>query len=92
MVLSPNGRLSEGGVQKVLVRDGILVTPQLDGTLLLGVTRYAVMVIAADLGLEVQERPVPREDLYTAGELFFTGTATEVTPILSVNRITVGEG
>ena len=93
LVLSPDGRLSEGGGQNVfLVRGGILVTPQLDGTLLRGITRDAVMVMAADLGLEVQERPVPREDLYTADELFFTGTATEVTPIRSVDRITIGEG
>ncbi len=93
LVLSPDGRLSEGGGQNVfLVRGGILVTPQLDGTLLRGVTRDAVMIVAADLGLEVQERPVPREDLYTSDELFFTGTATEVTPIRSVDRITIGDG
>ncbi len=93
LVLSPDGRLSEGGGQNVfLVRGGILVTPQLDGTLLRGVTRDAVMIVAADLGLEVQERPVPREDIYTSDELFFTGTATEVTPIRSVDRITIGDG
>ena len=93
LVLSPDGRLSEGGGQNVfLVRGGTLVTPELDGTLLRGVTRDAVLIMAADLGLEVQERPVPREDLYTADELFFTGTATEVTPIRSVDRITIGDG
>jgi branched-chain amino acid aminotransferase len=93
LVLSTEGRLSEGGGQNVfLVRGGALVTPQLDGSLLRGVTRDAVITMAADLGLEVQERPVPREDLYTADEVFFTGTATEVTPIRSVDRITVGEG
>ena len=93
LVLSPEGRLSEGGGQNVfLVRGGALVTPQLDGSLLRGVTRDAIIKMAADLGIEVQERPVPREDLYTADEVFFTGTATEVTPIRSVDRITVGEG
>ena len=93
LVLSREGRLSEGGGQNVfLVRGGALVTPQLDGSLLRGVTRDAVVKMAADLGIEVQERPVPREDLYTADELFFTGTATEVTPIRSVDRITIGEG
>jgi len=93
LVLSTDGRLSEGGGQNVfLVRGGTLVTPELDGTLLRGVTRDAVITMAADLGIEVQERPVPREDLYTADEVFFTGTATEVTPIRSVDRITVGEG
>ena len=93
LVLAPDGRLSEGGGQNVfLVRSGKLVTPQLDGTLLRGVTRDAVLTMAADLGLEIEERPVPREDLYTADEVFFTGTATEVTPIRSVDRITIGEG
>ncbi len=93
LVLSTEGRLSEGGGQNVfLVRGGALVTPQLDGSLLRGITRDAVVKMAADLGIEVQERPVPREDLYTADEVFFTGTATEVTPIRSVDRITVGEG
>ncbi len=93
LVLSPEGRLSEGGGQNVfLVRAGVLVTPELDGTLLRGVTRDAVVTIAGDLGLEVQERPVPREDLYTADEVFFTGTATEVTPIRSIDRITIGNG
>ncbi len=93
LVLSTEGRLSEGGGQNVfLVRGGTLVTPQLDGSLLRGITRDAVVKMATDLGIEVQERPVPREDLYTADEVFFTGTATEVTPIRSVDRITVGEG
>jgi len=93
LVLSTEGRLSEGGGQNVfLVRGGALVTPQLDGSLLRGVTRDAVITMAGDLGIQVQERPVPREDLYTADEVFFTGTATEVTPIRSVDRITVGEG
>ena len=93
LVLSTEGRLSEGGVQNVfLVRGGALVTPQLDGSLLRGITRDAVVKMATDLGIEVQERPVPREDLYTADEVFFTGTASEVTPIRSVDRITVGEG
>ncbi len=93
LVLSTEGRLSEGGGQNVfLVRGGTLVTPELDGSLLRGVTRDAVITMAGDLGFEVQERPVPREDLYTADEVFFTGTATEVTPIRSVDRIDVGEG
>jgi branched-chain amino acid aminotransferase len=93
LVLSTEGLLSEGSGQNVfLVRGGALVTPQLDGSLLRGITRDTVVKMATDLGIEVQERPVPREDLYTADEVFFTGTATEVTPIRSVDRITVGEG
>ena len=93
LVLSTDGRLSEGGGQNVfLVRSGVLVTPELDGTLLRGITRDAVVKIAGVLGLDVQERPVPREDLYTADEVFFTGTATEVTPIRSIDRIRIGCG
>ena len=93
IVLAPDGRVSEGGGQNLfLVRSGVLMTPILDGTLLRGITRDAVLVLAADMGLEVREQPVPREDLYTADELFFTGTASEVTPIRSVDRITVASG
>ena len=93
IALAPDGMVSEGSGQNVfLVRDGALVTPPAEGTLLLGITRSSVLRIAADLGIEVHERPVPREMLYTADELFFTGTAAEVTPVRSVDRISVGSG
>jgi branched-chain amino acid aminotransferase len=93
LVLSPDGLLSEGGGQNVfLVRDGTIFTPQLDGTLLRGITRDAIMTLAVDMNFKVEERPIPREDLYTADEVFFTGTATEVTPVRSVDRITINEG
>jgi branched-chain amino acid aminotransferase len=72
--------------------DGALVTPVLDGTSLRGITRDSVIAIAREMGLTVHERPVPRETLYVADELFFTGTATEVTPIRSVDRIRIGGG
>lgn len=93
IVLGPGGRVSEGSGQNLfLVRDGVVVTPVLDGTSLRGITRESVISLARDLGYEVQEVPVPRESLYTADELFFTGTATEVTPIRSVDGIEVGSG
>lgn len=93
IALSPSGLVSEGSGQNLfLVRDGRVITPFLDGTSLSGITRDAVLTIAADLGYEVREQDVPRESLYTADELFFTGTASEVTPIRSVDRIDVGEG
>jgi branched-chain amino acid aminotransferase len=93
IVLGPGGLVSEGSGQNLfLVRDGALITPTLDGTSLVGITRASVMTLARDAGLEVRETDVPREALYTADELFFTGTASEVTPIRSVDRITVGEG
>lgn len=93
VAVGPSGLVSEGSGQNVfLVRDGALRTPFLDGTNLTGITRDSVIKIAEDLGIEVREGSVARESLYTADELFFTGTASEVTPIRSVDRIPVGEG
>jgi branched-chain amino acid aminotransferase len=93
IALGPEGLVSEGSGQNLfMVRDGVLITPTLDGTSLAGITRHSVMVIAHDLGLTVREQPVPRETLYAADELFYTGTASEVTPIRSVDRITIGAG
>ncbi|MDQ3604860.1 MAG: branched-chain amino acid transaminase [Gemmatimonadota bacterium] len=91
--LGADGRVSEGTGQNLfLVRDGILITPVIDGTLLAGITRDSIVTLAGELGIPVREQPVPREMLYAADELFFTGTAAEVTPIRSVDRIPVGAG
>jgi len=93
IVLGPDGTVSEGSGQNLfMIREGTLITSHLDGTSLRGITRDAVLELARDEGLPVREQPVPREDLYTADELFFTGTATEVTPIRSVDGIEVGSG
>lgn len=93
LAVGPDGRLSEGSGQNVfLVRDEVVYTPFLDGTNLTGITRNSVMHVARELGYEVVESHLPREALYTADELFFTGTASEVTPIRSVDRMEVGEG
>ncbi len=93
IALGPGGLVSEGSGQNLFaVRDGVLITPVLDGTSLSGITRHAVLEIAGDLGIEVREQPVPREMLYAADELFFTGTASEVTPIRSVDQLPVGGG
>ena len=91
--LGPGGLVSEGSGQNLfLVVDGEVVTPILDGTSLSGITRHAVLKIAAELGYTVREQLVPREMLYGADEMFFTGTASEVTPIRSVDGLQVGEG
>ncbi len=91
--LGPGGLVSEGSGQNLfLVMDGDLVTPILDGTSLWGITRHSVLKIAKELGLTVRQQLVPREMLYSAEELFFTGTASEVTPIRSVDGLQVGEG
>jgi branched-chain amino acid aminotransferase len=93
IVLSPDGLVSEGSGQNLfLVRDGVLSTPPVDGTLLAGITRDSVIKLAGELGIECRERAIPREALYTADELFFTGTASEVTPIRTVDRIAIGSG
>ncbi|MCI0432093.1 MAG: branched-chain amino acid transaminase [Gemmatimonadetes bacterium] len=86
----PGGLVSEGSGQNLfLVHDETLIAPPLDGTSLAGITRASVITIAQDLAIPFREAPVPREMLYTADELFFTGTASEVTPIRSVDRIPV---
>ncbi len=91
--LAPDGTVSEGAGENIfLVKDGRLLTPGLAHSVLGGITRATVTQLAADLGLTVQESSIPRELLYLADELFFTGTAAEVTPIRSVDRITIGAG
>jgi len=93
IALSPSGMVSEGSGQNVfLVRDGELSTPAIDGSLLQGITRSSVIAIARDIGIPVHERPIPREALYTADEVFFTGTAAELTPVRSIDHITIGTG
>ena len=93
IALAPGGTVSEGsGMNLFLVDEGKIITPVLDGTSLAGITRSAVIQMARDLGYEVEARMVPREELYTVDELFFTGTAAEVTPIRSVDRIEIGKG
>ena len=89
----PGGLVSEGsGANLFVVRKGVLITPAVDGTLLSGITRDSIITIAGESGIAVREQSVPREALYAADELFFTGTAAEVTPIRSVDRIKVGSG
>jgi len=93
IALGPGGLVSEGsGMNLFLVRDDLIISPFLDGTSLAGITRDAVIQIACDLGYKLREQDVPRESLYTADEVFFTGTAVEVTPVRSIDRIPIGEG
>ena len=93
IALGPSGLVSEGSGQNLfLVVDGELITPILDGTSLQGITRDTVIKLAAEMGIPCREQLVARETLYTCDELFFSGTASEVTPITSVDRIPVGSG
>ncbi len=93
IALSVDGTVSEGSGQNIfLVVDGELHTPSVDGTFLQGITRDSIMRLASDMGITVCEGRIPREALYTADEIFFTGTASEVVPVRSVDRIVIGEG
>jgi len=93
IMLDSFGLVSEGsGENLFLVRDGRLITAPLSAGILNGITRDSVSRIARDMDIEVVEQVMPREMLYIADELFFTGTAAEITPIRSVDRIPVGTG
>jgi len=93
IALDPEGHLSEGSGQNLfLVRDEVLYTPPLSASVLPGITRDSIMTLAQDLGLAVREHDLPREMLYVADEAFFVGTAVEVTPIRSVDKIPIGGG
>jgi len=91
--LSPDGLLSEGsGENLFLVKDGVLLTPAIAHSVLSGLTRDTVIRLARERGIEVRECAIPRELLYLADEAFFTGTAVEITPIRSVDRLSIGNG
>jgi branched-chain amino acid aminotransferase len=93
IALNPDGLLSEGSGQNLfIVRDGVLYTPPLAASVLAGITRDSIMTLAKDQGLSVKEQDMPREFLYVADEIFFAGTAAEITPIRSVDKIQVGAG
>jgi branched-chain amino acid aminotransferase len=93
IMLDSFGYVSEGSGENLFaIRDGCLYTAPLSAGILQGVTRDSVVTIARDLGVQIREQVLPREFLYVADELFFCGTAAEITPIRSVDRIPVGEG
>jgi branched-chain amino acid aminotransferase len=93
IMLDSLGYIAEGAGENIfLVRDKVVYTPPLAAGILHGITRDSVMRIAADLGYEVRMEALPREMLYISDEAFFSGTAAELTPIRSVDRVVVGEG
>jgi branched-chain amino acid aminotransferase len=93
IALDSEGRISEGSGENIfVVRDGRIHTPPLGSSVLPGITRDTVVTLARELGLELVETVIPREMLYVADEVFFTGTAAEVTPVRSIDRIEVGSG
>jgi len=93
IALSTDGNVSEGaGENLFVIKNGKIYTPPAAQSCLTGITRDTIITLAADAGLTVAEQSIPREMLYIADELFMTGTAAEVTPVRSVDRITIGNG
>jgi branched-chain amino acid aminotransferase len=93
IALDASGMVSEGSGENIfVVREGKIFTPPLGSSVLPGITRDSVMQLARELGYSLTETLIPREMLYIADEVFFTGTAAEVTPVRSVDRIPVGGG
>jgi branched-chain amino acid aminotransferase len=91
--LSTDGNVSEGaGENLFLIRDGVIYTPSLASSILQGITRDTVVTLARAHGFELREQSIPRELLYVADEIFLTGTAAEITPVRSVDHITIGAG
>ena len=92
ILLDTNGFVAEGSGQNIfIVKDGNLLTPELT-CCLNGITRRSVIQIAKDKGIDIQERQITRDELYTADEIFFSGTAVEITPIRSVDKVAIGPG
>ena len=93
IALDTNGYVSEGSGENIfIIRNGEIFTPPLSSSILPGLTRDSVLHICKDLNLKVTQRMVPREMLYIADEVFFTGTAAEITPIRSIDKIQIGSG
>jgi branched-chain amino acid aminotransferase len=93
IALGPDGLVSEGSGENIFViRDGAIYTPASQYSILSGITRDTVITLARDAGLRVEERGIPREFLYIAQEVFFTGTAAEITPIREIDKIVIGAG
>jgi branched-chain amino acid aminotransferase len=93
IVLDVQGYVSEGSAENIfIVRNGVIFTPPTSSSILAGMTRHCVFVIAKDLGFRIEQHLIPRESLYISDEVFFSGTAAEITPVTSVDRIPVGDG
>jgi len=93
VALASDGTVSEGaGENLFMIRDGHIITPPATSSILTGLTRDSIIKLADRVGLPVREQSIPREALYLADEIFLTGTAAEVTPVRSVDRIAIGNG
>ncbi len=93
IALDTHGYVSEGGGENIfMARNGNIYTPDTGSSILPGITRHSVIVLARELGYEVTQRPIPRESLYIADEVFFTGSAAEISPISKIDQIEIADG
>jgi branched-chain amino acid aminotransferase len=93
IALDSYGHVSEGSGENIfLVQNGVLITPPFGASILPGITRNTVIALARDMDMKVIEEEVPREALYIADEVFFTGSAAEITPIATIDKVPIGEG
>ena len=93
IALDVNGLVSEGSGENIfVVYRGVIHTPPVGASILMGVTRDCVLTLARDVGLDVRQQAFPREMLYVADEIFLTGTAVEIAPVRSVDKVKIGDG
>ncbi|MFH1380269.1 MAG: branched-chain amino acid transaminase [bacterium] len=93
IALDSNGLVSEGSGENIfMVRNGVIYTPPTSSSILAGIARHSVFVIARQLKIRVEQHTMPRESLYIADEVFFTGTAAEITPVVEIDNIKIGDG
>jgi branched-chain amino acid aminotransferase len=93
IALDHYGYVSEGSGENVfIVKNGVIFTPPTSSSILAGITRHSVFVLARDLGIEIRQQVLPREGLYIADEVFLTGTATEIAPVVKIDNIPIGDG
>ncbi|MGC8585429.1 MAG: branched-chain amino acid transaminase [Thermoplasmata archaeon] len=93
LILDEHGYIAEGPGENIfIIKDNTLITPGEESDILQGITRDSIIRISGDLGLNVKERMIHREEIYTADEVFFTGTAAEITSIIEVDNIRIGNG
>ena len=93
LLLDSSGFVSEGAGENIfLVKDGVIYTPDLSAGALNGITRNTVFHIAKDMGIDIVQKRITRDEVYISDEAFFTGTAAEVTPIRELDRVQLGIG
>ncbi len=93
IALDRYGYVSEGSGENVfIIRNGIIFTPPSSSAILAGITRHCIFVLARELGIKVKQHVLPRESLYISDEVFMTGTAAEITPVIKIDNIIIGKG